>query len=456
MEKISRAFIDAATGEVIIDGAGPRTPNFNHHFMPSNSNYEPRTPSPEPKRHEYDTIRKCRFYDAFDSRKKGDSFRQICKHPQINIPPSTARRWLKEREILGSKAFRRTRKISKRLGRDYTVSEATLAPLLDENNPLNTKPYETQIKELHLPLTTRSLRRNFSKRFGARRYKKPYTKEISQKNHIERIQYGQEHRFKTISDFWQWIYFTDEAHFNSKDLSTKAEYSLRRPSSQSRLSRLKETKESGLNITLHVAAGISYNGKGCLVFYNDPEDPGDIRQRKPPKPHKSSVETEAEYRKKVEDWQASLPHPFEVKSSGNSMTQKYYAEHILPAHIKAVKDLELRYPGHQIWLQEDNDRSHGTASTNNPPRRLKIASRVSLLRHPAQSPDLNPIESIWQIIKSRLRGGSWQTIAEFKAAIMREWRRITLAQIRRRIKEMPWRCRRVIELEGARIRSTLW
>ena len=199
--------------------------------MGSNSNYEPRTPSPEPNRREYDTIRKCRFYDAFDSRKKSDSLRQICKNPRINIPPSTARRWLRERDILGSKASRRTRKISRRLGRKYKVAEATLAPLLDENNPLNTKPYATQIKELRIPLTTRSLRRNFSKRFGARRYKKPYTKEISQKNRIERVQYGQEHRFKTISDFWQWIYFTDEAHFNSRDLATKAEYSLRRPSS---------------------------------------------------------------------------------------------------------------------------------------------------------------------------------------------------------------------------------
>ena len=429
--------IHRSHGEVIIDGAGLVNTKTKQQQMPSQRDYEPHTPERNIKRHEYDTIRKCRFYDTFDSRQKGDSLRQICKQPQINIPPSTARRWLRERDILGSKSSRRTRKISKRLGRKYKVAEATLAPLLDENNPLNTKPYATQIKELRIPLTTRSLRRNFSKRFGARRYKKPYTKEISQKNRVERIQYGEEHQDKTISDFWQWIFFTDEAHFNSKDLATKVEYSLRRPSAKLRLSRLKEVKESGLNITLHVAAGISYNSKGYLIFYNDPEDPGDIRQRKPPKPRKSSVETEVEYRKKVEDWQASLPHPFEVKGSGNSMTQKYYTEHIPPAQIDAIKNLEMRYPRHEIRLQEDNDRSHGTASTNNPARRLKIASGIRLLRHPAQSPDLNPIESIWQIIKQRLRGGSWQSIADFKAAIVREWRQIRQAQIRRRIREMP-------------------
>ena len=76
--------------------------------------------------------------------------------------------------------------------------------------------------------------------------------------------------------------------------------------------------------------------------------------------------------------------------------------------------------------------------------------------HPAQSPDLNPTESIWQIIKQRIRDGRWQTVEEFKAAILREWNQITREEIRKRISEMPWRCRKVIELEGKRIRSNLW
>ena len=112
--------------------------------MPSQRDSETHTPPRSSERREYDTIHKCRFYNAFDSKQKGDSLRQICKKPDINIPPSTGHRWLTERDILGSKALRRTRKTSKRLGRKYKVSAATLAPLLDESNPLNTKPYETQ------------------------------------------------------------------------------------------------------------------------------------------------------------------------------------------------------------------------------------------------------------------------------------------------------------------------
>ena len=137
------------------------------------------------------------------------------------------------------------------------------------------------------------------------------------------------------------------------------------------------------------------------------------------------------------------------------MSQEFYAKKILPKHIQEIKALKERYY-HRFWLQEDGDPSHGNKSTTNSCYRMKRAADLWILIHPAQSPDLNPVEACWQIIKQRLRGGSWKTVEEFKAAIQREWDRITIAQIRRRIREMPWRCKRIQELKGARIRSALW
>ena len=137
------------------------------------------------------------------------------------------------------------------------------------------------------------------------------------------------------------------------------------------------------------------------------------------------------------------------------MSQEFYAKEILPIHIKEIKALEERY-GHRIRLQEDGDPSHGNRSTNNPCARLKRDADLEIHVHPAQSPDLNPIEACWQIVKQRLRGGTWHTVAEFKAAIQREWDRITIAEIRKRVREMPWRCKRIQELEGGRIRSSVW
>jgi hypothetical protein len=137
------------------------------------------------------------------------------------------------------------------------------------------------------------------------------------------------------------------------------------------------------------------------------------------------------------------------------MSQEFYAKEILPKHIEEIKALEKHYY-HRFRLQEDGDPSHGNKSVNNPCARLKRDADLQILIHPAQSPNLNPIEACWQIVKQRLRGGTWQTVAEFKAAIQREWDRVTIAQIRRRIREMPWRCKRVQELKGERIRSLLW
>jgi transposase len=137
------------------------------------------------------------------------------------------------------------------------------------------------------------------------------------------------------------------------------------------------------------------------------------------------------------------------------MTQKFYTEHILPHHIKYLSWLEAKY-GRKFLFQEDNDPSHGTLTACNVAARAKRDASIQIITHPPQSPDLNPIESVWQIIKQRLRGGSWHTVIEFKQAIEVEFRRVSQTQIRKSISEMRWRCERVIELKGARIRSTLW
>jgi hypothetical protein len=144
---------------------------------------------------------------------------------------------------------------------------------------------------------------------------------------------------------------------------------------------------------------------------------------------KSSAQTDDEYQRKVEVWQAQQPLDVELQVKGNSMTQAYYTRHILPHHINRIKQLQQRYQ-RTVFLQEDNDPSHGNRSYNN------VAAR------------LNPIESIWQVVSQRLRGSSWSTVKEFKEAIQAEWRKVTLSELRKRIAEMPWRCERVIELEG--------
>jgi transposase len=157
----------------------------------------------------------------------------------------------------------------------------------------------------------------------------------------------------------------------------------------------------------------------------------------------------------LKSWEAQRPHPVEIKPKGDSITQEFYTKHVLPTHIEHVKWLEAHIK-HKIYFQEDNDPSHGTRSSFNVARVAKRDAHLTLFTHPPQSPDLNPIEGIWQIIKQRLRGGRWNTVVEFKEAIVREYRRVKQSEIRKRISEMHTRCRAMIEAEGKRYRSKLW
>ena len=95
-----------------------------------------------------------------------------------------------------------------------------------------------------------------------------------------------------------------------------------------------------------------------------------------------------------------MPHDPAVKSTGNSITMEYYTAHQLPDYCDSVNWLRIMY-GRGI-LQEDGDSSHGIkkskedkeADMENIATQLKIDYWIETLNHPAQSPDLNPIEGV--------------------------------------------------------------
>jgi hypothetical protein len=408
------------------------------------------TPPTSPKRHEYDTIKRTRFFNAFDSKENGQGVGSIAKLPDIDIPPSTARLWLKQRDILGDAAFRSQRKTSSRLGRKSKVSESDVDRLLNQEDPIHELHYEKQRLLLPGLPSQRTLRRHTAAR-GARRFKKPFMTEVSGINKQKRVKYGQEHQDKNITGYWQWIWWTDEVHFQSIKLQNAIEYELRLPGQEGR--HQNPHKSTGLDVTLHVSAGVSYDHKGPLIFYKDPQEPSE-KVRKAAPPRRSKYDTDQSWQERKKLWDDQQPREPPVPK-GNCMTQAFYAKEILPRHIKEIKMLEARHK-HRYYLQEDGDPSHGNRSQNNPCQRLKRDSDLLIHTHPPQSPDLNPIEACWNILKQRLRGRQWKTMAEFKADILAEWDKITLTQIRRRIKEMPNRCRKVQASNGERISSSLW
>ncbi|KUJ16107.1 uncharacterized protein LY89DRAFT_587503, partial [Mollisia scopiformis] len=67
-------------------------------------------------------------------------------------------------------------------------------------------------------------------------------------------------------------------------------------------------------------------------------------------------------------------------------------------------------------LQEDSDPSHSMRKKELA-QEYKSAHNIQNLVHPAQSPNLNPIEAIWSIIKQRLRRRLFDSKEDMKIGI---------------------------------------
>ena len=75
------------------------------------------------------------------------------------------------------------------------------------------------------------------------------------------------------------------------------------------------------------------------------------------------------------------------------MINKYYTEKLLSGYLKIID--EAKQAGRRALLQEDNDSSHGTIGKgDNLAKSFKKQHNIELLKHSAQSPDLNPHEAV--------------------------------------------------------------
>ncbi|KAF2178773.1 hypothetical protein K469DRAFT_598222, partial [Zopfia rhizophila CBS 207.26] len=161
-----------------------------------------------------------------------------------------------------------------------------------------------------------------------------------------------------------------------------------------------------------------------LEFYNNKED----KIKRPPyplKPHRHlTTKTEEEYHRRVQEWEAGKPYNVEIKVKGNAMTQQYYVDRLLPIYCQAIKS--MREIDDKPWLsQEDGDPSHSIRKRGLA-QEYKEAYGIQNPAHPTQSPDLNPIEGIWAIIKQRLRRRIFDSEEELREALQEEWDKITM------------------------------
>ncbi len=104
----------------------------------------------------------------------------------------------------------------------------------------------------------------------------------------------------------------------------------------------------------------------------------------------------------------------------------------------------LRALGRCALFQHDNDPKHTSKATVG----FLKKNRVKVIQWPSMSPDLNPIEHLWAILKRQVEHHSPSSIQSLKEVILEEWKKIDLAKCCQLVHSMPRRLGAVIKNHG--------
>ena len=131
---------------------------------------------------------------------------------------------------------------------------------------------------------------------------------------------------------------------------------------------------------------------------------------------------------------------------GGGMDADRYREEVLegpflPFYQEMRKELRRK-----VWFQQDGAPAHRAKLT----RAWFNSRKIPLFPHPANSPDMSPIEPIWHILKHRLRAlPRLPTTQEgLKKTIKKLWDELTVEEIDHYIAQMPERVRALLKANG--------
>ena len=98
------------------------------------------------------------------------------------------------------------------------------------------------------------------------------------------------------------------------------------------------------------------------------------------------------------------------------------------------------------YFQQDNDSKH----TSRRAQKWFTDHQITLLEWPAQSPDLNPIEHLWQHLKKKLQqyDAPPKGVHELWERVAREWNEIPPETCQKLVESMPKRIEAVLKAKG--------
>ena len=110
--------------------------------------------------------------------------------------------------------------------------------------------------------------------------------------------------------------------------------------------------------------------------------------------------------------------------------------------FQSARDLGL---GRRFTFQQDNDPKHKAKATTE----WLSKKKVNVLKWPSQSPDLNPIENLWQDLKTAVHRRTPANLKELELFRQEEWVKSAPSCCARLVDTYPKRLRAVIAAKGA-------
>ncbi|CAK9813094.1 Transposable element Tcb2 transposase [Anthophora quadrimaculata] len=123
------------------------------------------------------------------------------------------------------------------------------------------------------------------------------------------------------------------------------------------------------------------------------------------------------------------------------MDKNKYLDILKTNLIKSASNLGIR---DTFKFYQDNDHKHKSRIV----QEYLLYKCPKVLHPPPQSPDLNPIENLWDQLDRNIRTTPIKTITELMERLLEEWRRIPHEYLKKIICNMPKRLYEVIKQKG--------
>ena len=95
-------------------------------------------------------------------------------------------------------------------------------------------------------------------------------------------------------------------------------------------------------------------------------------------------------------------------------------------------------------LQENNDPKHRSRLCT----AWKTENGITTLDWPSQSPDANPIENVWSVLKRKLAGKRVFTLKQLSQKIRKIWQELPTDYAEKLVESMPKRCQAILDNDG--------